>query len=350
MKAAVRFACVLGATLTSCAGPPEGVAAVTLPLECRHRDVVATAVGAGALALAVTGERAQLVFQDAGSGSLVFAEAEGDSSWRVEPLDKPALEGPEAVALAIDAGGRPHIAYVAEQAVSHLTTNAAGAGWAMDAVTPPPPGGPSLAIAHHGALGLALRAGGGLVFAESEGASWRLQVVDAGEPSHVSLSVALEIPTILWYDAAAGALRSARRIGGAWELATLLEGDLASVATLHVDGVAHAAFLEDGRVRYAARDGATMRVTTLSPSTAESLRPVLAVGDGRVHVAYAADGSLVLATLDVATGSWRHRSVGGREVMAETLAIAASSHTIHLVYAEAAPAGVLVRHARCAAP
>lgn len=293
--------------------------------------------------------RGQVVLERAADATLVFAAQQEDGRWRVEPLDKPALDGPEAVAVAVDGEARPHIVYASPVGVTHLTPADAGDGWSMTVIGPGAAASPSVAVARTagGDLAIAFRASAGVLFAEMGASSVQPIAIEAADARHIQLAVdPAGAAQVIYHDRSLSAIRSARPHDQS--IATLLTGEVAGLsALLDAESVRHLAYGDGSVLRYARDAGPSLAAEDVAAGT----DPHLAVADdGRVHLLHFDGQGAVIAIRE--GGAWTHHRVPGSDSAIGGAAALDIDElgALHVIHQQERERGVVVLHARCEAP
>lgn len=191
--------------------------------------------------------------------------------WLTETVDGVEHAGSMS-SLALDAAGRPHIAYYARSGLYYAYHD--GTAWQVGRVDglPDEETGwyPSLALDASGHPHVTYfesvtgHSAGDLRYAYHDGTSWHLETVDsAGDVGRWS-SLALDaagLPHVSYYDATAQSLKYARYDGTAWMSETVSAAvDVGTSLALDTSGWPHIAFNSGGRLLYASHDGADWQI------------------------------------------------------------------------------------------
>lgn len=189
--------------------------------------------------------------------------------WQFETIDTTGEVGAFG-SLAIDASGRPHIAYrdTSGNALNYATFD--GVNWQVATVDAD---GlfTSLALTTNGLPAISYYCYGdrSLKYASFDGGAWHVETVDDTNDTGVYSSLAFGAdghPRISYYDQNDSALRFARHDGAAWQTETVDNNGFAGLYTsLAIDTNGHPciSYGADSALRYAAFNGATWQIESV---------------------------------------------------------------------------------------
>lgn len=211
--------------------------------------------------------------------------------WHVQCVDCPKLTfqiGDRS--LALDAAGRPHLAY-ADDVLAYVRLD--GAVWHREIVD----AAPGIDDLYQSSVSLALNAGGiayisylsttssTLKVAYRTPLGWQVETVDAagdvGQYTDLALDPA-DTPHISYYDASHGDLRYAIRAAGQWQVETVdAAGDVGLHTSLALDTAGRPVIAygsaDNGELRYAWWDGAAWNVQIVLAGRQAAAVPSLAL-------------------------------------------------------------------------
>ncbi len=273
------------------------------------------------LALDAAG-RPHLAYYDATRGDLRYASFDG-ATWQTEVVAGNGDVGQHA-ALALDAAGHPHLVAYDATGDALLYVVGDGSGWQQEGVAGRTGVGQYAALALDGVgrphVACLDETADTLFYAYRDGGTWQGETVAAAGNGVRDLSLALDganRPHVAYYDALNGDLRYARRDGVAWQVEVVDDGgDVGRYVSLALDAAArpHIAYYDatQGDLRYASFDGASWQVQVVDGGGDVGQYTSLALdGAGRPHIAYddADAGDLRYATLD--GSGWLTATVAG---------------------------------------
>lgn len=237
----------------------QTAAGATAPYTIEQLPASVRLTGRTSLALNLSSVTPIIAFFDANDRTLKLALFDRGSMFSSPPLAHPkwglenvatAPTSVEDLALALDGGQEPHLAYIEQNGTTatlkyaHKTCAAAGCltqitaaqqtgqgTWNIETVPGTGLVGSAVALALDPASGnplIAFYAGGQLKYAVKSGGTWSVETVpdpaaDAGR--HVSMALATNgDPNLIYYDVTNGDLKRAVKSGGTWNVSTLDTG------------------------------------------------------------------------------------------------------------------------------
>jgi hypothetical protein len=233
----------------------QETAGATAPYTSEQLPVSVRLLARSSLALNLPSVTPIIAFFDVNDRTLKLALFDRGGTFSSPPLSYPkwgveavatAPTNVEDLALVLDAGSNPHIAYIEQSGITavlkyaHKTCAAAGClsqistmqqtgvgPWSNETVTGTGPVGTSVALALDPATRsplIAFYSGGQLKYATKSGTSWSVETVDASADVGKYVSIALATngdPNLVYYDATNGDLKRAVKSAGTWTVTTL---------------------------------------------------------------------------------------------------------------------------------
>ncbi len=267
-----------------------------------QRTTVDEEGNAGAYAsLAVHGSTPCIAYADGTNDAIKYACRQG-SAWQIETAGSTNYGG-QAISLALDSAGRPHITHY-EYSLQHLYYD--GTAWQNERVD-----FYGAAYGEYNALALDsadqphvayTKTGTNvtlLKYAYYDGATWHKETVDGlgDEDAGRFVSLALDAddhPHISYQDVTNYNLRYAYHDGSAWHIQVVDSGTETGYWTsiaLDSAGHPHIAYFDqlEHKVRYASYDGSTWQVETVESFASAQYVSLALDSSNRPHIAYYAD-------------------------------------------------------------
>jgi hypothetical protein len=234
-------------------------------------------------------------------------------TWSVDAADP---TGTCSSSLAIDAGGKAHLAYYSSAAGQSVryATSASGAWVIADIETLVDigcsgPGTLSLGVDSTGAAHIAYAGkfpGYGLRYATNRGGSWTVTALDPGNITRLALAVDVNDKVHIVYTSNLAELKYAEDVTGDWLVQVLDSDGGPNHPALAIDasGKAHVSYVDGqygGELRYTTNSTGSWRLLNVdvadSDFAASAMDTAAAVDtQGKVHIAYYRDGRLRYAT------------------------------------------------------